>query len=150
MSGDDELSQEQRRVLASVLDEIIPPSPDGRLPGAGSIGVGAHVEQALRQAPDLLAMVAQGLSELDEQARARHPQGFAALAQTDKVELLNQQGFVLPLTLHACAGYYQDDRVVEALGLEARAPHPHGHTMAENDFTLLDGVRRRAKLFRQP
>ena len=150
MSGDNNLSQEQRRVLASVLDEIIPPSGDGKLPGAGAIGVGAYVEEALRAAPDLFSMIAQGLSELDEQARARNPQGFPALPRPDKVELLNQQGFVLPLTLHACAGYYQDDRVVEALGLEARPPHPQGHQMEGNDFELLDGVRRRERFFRQP
>ena len=107
MSGDNNLSQEQRRVLASVLDEIIPPSGDGKLPGAGAIGVGVYVEEALRAAPDLFSMIAQGLSELDEQARARNPLGFPALPRPDKVELLNQQGFVLPLTLHACAGYYK-------------------------------------------
>ena len=31
-------SSEQERALAGVLDEIIPPSRDGALPGAGELG----------------------------------------------------------------------------------------------------------------
>lgn len=74
---------------------------------------------------------------------------FAALARDDKVQLLNQWGFVLPLMVHVCAGYYQHARVVEALGLEARAPHPKGYEMEPNDLSLLDAVRRRPKLYRE-
>jgi hypothetical protein len=33
--------------------------------------------------------------------------------------------------------------VIEALGLEARAPHPVGYEMDAGDFSLLDVVRRR-------
>lgn len=93
-------------------------------------------------------MIAQGLSELDHQARRRNASSFAALSRGDKVQLLNEWGFVLPLSLHAFTGYYQHDRVVVALGLEARPPHPKGYEMKPNDLTLLDAVRRRPKLYR--
>jgi hypothetical protein len=93
-------------------------------------------------------MVAQGLSDLDSQARSRNASGFAALSSEDKLQLLNAWGLVLPLTLHAFTGYYQHPRVVEALGLEARPPHPKGYHMEPNDLSLLDAVRRRAKLYR--
>ena len=33
-------SEDERRALSSVLDEIIPPSNDGRFPGAGELGLG--------------------------------------------------------------------------------------------------------------
>ena len=65
------------------------------------------------------------------------------------MQLLNEQGFVLPLTFHAFIGYYQHPRVVEALGLEARPPHPQGYQVAPNDLTLLDGVRRGPKRYRE-
>jgi hypothetical protein len=44
--------------------------------------------------------------------------------------------------------YYQAPRVVEALGLEARPPHPKGYEVELGDLTLLDEVRRRGKLYR--
>jgi hypothetical protein len=94
-------------------------------------------------------MIVQGLSDLDESARSRNAPGFAALSREDKLQLLNEQAFVLPLTFHTYAGYYQHTRVVEALGLEARAPHPKGYHMEPNDLSLLDGVRRRPKLYRE-
>jgi len=42
-------SADEQRVLASVLDEIIPPSSDGRLPGAGELGLVSYIEQALQK-----------------------------------------------------------------------------------------------------
>lgn len=142
-------SADHQRTLASVLDELIPPSADGRLPGAGQLGLAGYVIEALQKTPELAAMVAQGLSELDDQARRRHAGDFATLARADKVQLLTEWGFVLPLMVHVCAGYYQHARVVEALGLEVRAPHPKGYEMEPNDLSLLDDVRRRPKLYRQ-
>jgi hypothetical protein len=143
------LSADERRVLASVLDEIIPPSDDGKLPGAGQIGLIDYIDAALQKTPELRSMIARGLSELDTLARDRKARGFAALSREDKLQLLNEWGFVLPLTFHAYTGYYQQARVVEALGLEARPPHPKGYHMEPNDLTLLDAVRRRPKLYRQ-
>ena len=142
-------SDNERRILTLVLDAIIPPSSDGRLPGAGEAGVADYLDRALRALTDLRAMVTQGLAELDSAARSRHGSAFAALAEPERAALLSEQGFIFPLTLHAYTGYYQTPRVVEALGMEARAPHPRGYTMATNDLRLLDPVRQRPKMFRQ-
>jgi len=142
-------SNDEKRTLASVLDEIIPPSDDGRFPGAGELELAGYVEDALRTTPDLRSMITQGLSDLDKLARSRNVPHFAALAREDKVQLLNEQVFVLPLTFHAYAGYYQNARVLAALGLEARPPHPKGYEMEPNDLTLLDAVRRRPKQYRE-
>jgi Gluconate 2-dehydrogenase subunit 3 len=142
-------SEDQKRVLASVLDEIIPPSDDGRFPGAGQLGLTAYIDAALQKTPELWSMTTQGLLDLDTLARSRHASAFAALSRQDKLQLLNEWGFVLPLTLHAYTGYYQHPRIVQALGLEARPPHPKGYHMEPNDLSLLDVVRRRPKLFRE-
>jgi hypothetical protein len=48
------------------------------------------------------------------------------------------------------ACYYRDDRVLESLGLPARAPFPHGYVVAATDWSLLDPVRRRQPFFRTP
>ena len=148
MSDDRGFSEDALSVLASVLDEIIPPSDDGKIPGAGQAGVATHLDRALRTMPDLHAMIAQGLSDLEEVARARHGQPFRALTRDRKRDLLGEQGFIMPLTLHTYVGYYQNEQVVAALGLDPRPPHPQGYEMGADDFTLLDPVRRRPKLYR--
>jgi hypothetical protein len=147
-SNDRRFSADEASTLASLLDEIIPPSGDGRLPGAGELGLGNYIEQALQQAPELRSMIVQGLAELDEVARRRHDQPFVALSQQEKVALLNEQGFLFPLLFHIYVGYYQNVRVVTALGLDPRPPHPKGYEMEPSDLTLLDAVRRRRKLYR--
>ncbi len=139
---------DQQRVLTSVLDEIIPPSDDGRMPGAGQLGLVGYIDAALQKTPEFRTMIVQGLADLDAQARGRGAPSFAALCREDKLQLLNEWGFVLPLTLHAYTGYYQHPRVIAALGLEPRPPHPEGYKMEPNDLTLLDVVRRRPKLYR--
>jgi len=44
--------------------------------------------------------------------------------------------------------YYRDDRVLLSLGLEPRAPFPQGHVVEQGDWSLLDAVRARPKLWR--
>jgi hypothetical protein len=144
-----ELSENEQRVLTAVLDEIIPRSDDGRFPGAGEVGVAGHIAAALRTLPDLRSMILQGLADLEHLAYGRYGEDFAVLPRGTKLQLLNEQAFVLPLTLHAFVGYYQSERVVTALGLEARPPHPKGYAMPPNDLTMLDAVRRRPQLYRE-
>jgi hypothetical protein len=148
-------SADEARVLAGVLDDIIPRSPDGRLPGAGEIGLADFIAEALGKMPELRDMIVQGLSALDDLARRRTSQGFAALAQPDRRAVLNElasseHAFPPVLILHTYAGYYRHPRVVAGLGLEPRPPHPKGYEMAPDDLTLLDAVRRRRPLYRTP
>ena len=147
--NDEGLPEEQKHLLASVLDEIVPASEKGRLPGAGEIGVTAYIEAMFLKMPELAAMVSQGLADLDAAARQRHGREFTVLSRSEKLELLNQHGFVFALTLHAYAGYYQQPRVLAGLGVEPRPPHPAGYEMEENDFSLLDPVRAREKMYRR-
>jgi len=149
-----ELENAEEHTLAAVLDAIIPPSSDGKLPGAGELGIVGHIAQAVQQSPELGPVITQGLAGLEELARARDPRGFAALDVSERVAVLNelaatQPGFVPGLTFHTFIGYYQNGRVVEALGLEHRPPHPLGYEMEPNDLTLLDPVRERDPLFRK-
>ncbi len=44
--------------------------------------------------------------------------------------------------------YYRDDRVLLALGHEARAPFPKGYILEQGDWSLLDVVRKRQPLWR--
>ncbi len=149
-TNDSRFSPHEEHELASVLDEIIPPSGDGRLPGAGEAGLVRYLEQ---HAPELRPTLVQGLAALAELANARGARDFTALSREDRLEALNQLATVQPaflpgLILQTYAGYYQNDRVLEGLGLEPRPPYPDGYKMEPADPGLLDGVRRRGKLYR--
>ena len=138
-----------------MLDCLIPPSPDGRLPGAGSLGVRAQLETALAESPELGPLIAAGLQALETEAQDRHQRAFAALEAPQRSALFAdfaqaQPGFVGALVFHTYLGYYRNPRVVEALGLEARAPFPKGYQLEPNDLSLLDPVRERKRLYREP
>ncbi len=144
-----EFSPAERRALACVLDALVPASPDGRLPGVGAVGVGRHVEQTLAALPDLRAMVVEGLRDLDVQARAQHDRPFVELDAAERAALVAMQGFSYALVPHTYIGYYQHERVLAALGLDPRPPHPTGHAMPPDDVTLLDPVKARGARYRQ-
>jgi hypothetical protein len=152
---DPAFSDEERRTLTKVLDEVIPHDDDRKLPGAGEVGVADYIEQVLQRTPDLRPVVTQGLSTLAAIAGGRNPRGFEALPREDRLEVLNElsstePGFLPILTFHASLGYYQQAQVIAALGMEPHPPHPKGYEMEANDLTLLEPVRRRKKLYRQP
>ena len=44
--------------------------------------------------------------------------------------------------------YYRDDRVMRALGIEPRAPFPKGRVLEQGDWSLLDAVRGRPRMWR--
>jgi hypothetical protein len=141
-------SQDEKRSLAGVLDVIIPPGGDGRRPGAGELGLADYVEERLRQMPGQLAEIARSLAALDDLARRRSSPGFAELPGDDRLEVLNEfaaaePAFLPGLIFQTYTGYYQDPRVVAALGVESWPPHPEGYTVAAGDLSLLDEVRAR-------
>ncbi|MEE2703600.1 MAG: gluconate 2-dehydrogenase subunit 3 family protein [Myxococcota bacterium] len=148
--SDSGFSRAQERALACVLDEIIPPSEDGRFPGAGELGLVSYVGE---RAADLVPMIVQGLSSLDELASGRGAADFAALPRGERRGVLEEltareAGFLPLLLFHTFSGYYQQPPVLEALGLEARPPFPEGHEVEPNDHALLDPVRERGPVYR--
>ena len=44
--------------------------------------------------------------------------------------------------------YYRDDRVLEAIGLEPRAPYPKGYEVENGDWELLEPVKSRGPIYR--
>jgi hypothetical protein len=151
MSDSGLLNAAQRSVLAAVLDAIVPPSADGRLPGAGEIGLAPAIEQQLGA---MCVFTARGIDALDALARERGAAGFAALAAAERKEVLDTHaaadpGFLPGLVFQIYSAYYQHPRVLVGLGLEPRPPHPKGYALEQPDLdALLAPVRARAKLYR--
>jgi hypothetical protein len=140
--------------LAAALDQIIPSSADGRLPAAGFLADGEPLAGIVRLLPGLDLALAGGLGALEERARQRGAASYAALAADDRKAVLDEVaaadgGFVPSLMFIAFTTYYVDERVVAALDLEPRPPHPQGFAMLANDLSLLEPVRRRGALYRE-
>jgi hypothetical protein len=140
------LAAEEKRTLASVLDELLPPRDDGRLPGAGGLGLADAVDVATRALP-LRPAIAAALASLAAG-------GFPALSGPEKLARLQALARETPAVFQALLGqtygaYYTHASVVETLGLPPRPPFPKGYDVPATDFSLLDPVRRRAKLYRE-
>jgi hypothetical protein len=153
LTNESEAASLPHDLLVRVLDLLIPPSADGRLPGAGELGLARYIEALLATTPGPRPLVAQGLAALEAAVSGRGARSFAALPREAQCALLDELGHSVPgfaptLLFLVMTGYYREPRVLAALGLEDRAPFPKGHAVAESDFSLLDAVRRRGKLYR--
>jgi hypothetical protein len=144
------LTSAQRETLQAVVGMLVPASPDGRMPGA------ADLPEVLRQVEQVAAglpAVRDGLATLQTDAIARYGSGFAALDHASRSTLLDEFAARHPavlqrLGLEAVTCYYQQDDVVERLGLEARPPYPLGYQVLAGDLTLLKPVIARGKIYR--
>lgn len=138
----------ERAALAAVLDTLLPRSRDGRLPGAGELGLGAEIE---RDVPQLAPMVKAALARLDDDAGAG---GFAGLDPAGRTEALRvhaegDPGLLPGLLFQVYTRYYVAPAVLEALDLEPRPPWPKGYAMDPTDLdTLLEPVRAGPKRYR--
>ena len=148
--GDTSLTATQSAILDLVLDLIVPPSAERRLPGAAELGVQAYLAA---QAGDALPLIGRELDALEAQAHGQHAQGFADLPAAQRQALVDSlraqdASFMSRLALETVTCYYQHDRVLDALGMETRAPYPEGFQVIAGDLALLAPVRRRGKVYR--
>lgn len=144
------LTAAQLQTLDAVLNLIVPPSADGRMPGAAEVGVPAYL---YIEAADALPVLGEELDELERRAHARYTRGYASLEQVERIALVEElraqtPGFMNRLAMETLACYYQHDRVFEGLGMETRPPYPKGYEVVQGDLSLLDPVRARGKIYR--
>jgi hypothetical protein len=141
-----DLTAEQVRDFRALAGIIIPPSTMYDVPGADDERIFNDVLRSLeRDRDDIGRALAQlaGLAggafvDLESARRAEVASSFreaggAPLAALVRVVLL-------------C--YYRDDRVMRSLGQEVRPPFPKGHVVEQGDWSLLDPVRARPRMYR--
>ena len=129
--------------MTAFLDTLIPPSADGKLPGAGALGLGPQVAGAIRSNPKLCAEVEAGLEEV----RAGDFEALDLQGRVDAIEaaLEAHPKLIRYVTTPLYFAYYQHATVLSGLGLPARPPFPGGFEVEATDPKLLDLLRTRAK-----
>ena len=144
------LTSVQGETLSVLLNMIVPPSADGRMPGAAEMAVLLrHIAEARTALPALREL----LDRLDREAITECGVAFAAVDEVRRVALLDQVHRRDPVVVHQLAletvtCYYQQDRVLEGLGMEARPPYPKGYRVEQGDLSLLNPVIARGKIYR--
>jgi hypothetical protein len=140
------LPANQRRSLQCLAEMMIPASVEYGVPSAGDDAILADILQSLGRDAEpvtavlrtLDAMAGGPFADLDPQRR----NAIAARLRETGGERLTY------LTRIILQCYYRDDRVMRSLGMEPRPPFPEGFEVEEGDWSLLDPVRARPKLYR--
>ena len=132
------------------LDVIVPPSDDGRMPGASALGIAEAIADRIGADPMLGAAVRAGMQAVQDAALARDPGGFLALDPTARAEVAQSQApahpaLMLGVAAHLYQAYYQHPQVIAALGYPARTPFPEGYPLEPTDPALMESLLRRAK-----
>ena len=145
------LSPAHRELLDAIVDRIIPPG-DG-VPGAGVVGAAEHVEGISGVSPQSRALLTNGLKVIEATSGRTHSMQFVALSDGQKTEVLKQiesqhAEFFAVLVRETYSGYYSRSEVLRVKGLPLSAPQPQGYEIEPFDATLLDGVRKRGKAYR--
>ncbi len=135
-----------RRSLRRLVGIMIPADVVLGVPGADDDLIFADiVRSSTISAKDIEA----ALRRLDEFSHG----GFADLPaeQQQRIaeQFLNEQSTDLaPLFALVLQCYYRDDRVMCSVGMEVRPPFPKGFEVEQGDWSLLDPVRARPKIYR--
>ncbi|HEX7938448.1 MAG TPA: gluconate 2-dehydrogenase subunit 3 family protein [Gemmatimonadaceae bacterium] len=142
------LTRDETEALNALLNVVVPPDTERGLPGAADTAFAKYAEGA-----DIIAMVRDGVSQLQREADAQFKTGFARLNTAQQADLVKSiertnAAFFRPFMRHVVQCYYQDDRVLKGIGVEPRPPFPDGFTVAEGDLTLLEPVVERDPLYR--
>jgi hypothetical protein len=139
-------SSAETRDLRCIAGMMIPASHEFDVPGADDPTIFADIVKSIGRDLDDVKKALGALRELAGGAFA----DMDASRREAAVESFRARGGpeVAALSRVILQCYYRDDRVVLSLGLEPRPPFPKGHTVEQGDWSLLDPVRSRPKMWR--
>ncbi len=146
------LSDSHCLTLNALLDTMIPPDRGLSIPGAGDPAIVDQVLKSLRSAS--IPRIAQGLSDIENSTLESTGRKFSDLDQSEREKWFNEnrfasEDFVRILGSLAIHCYYTDARVMESLGMEARSPFPDGFEIEQGDWSLLEPVKAKPKIYRE-
>jgi hypothetical protein len=141
-----ELAAAEWRDLHRLAGFMVPASAEYGVPGADDEAIFADIVRSLGRDRD---DVRTALAMLREIAGGDFAGLDDAKAEAAAMTLLGREGpAVAALGRAVLQCYYRDDRVFRALGIEPRPPYPTGRVLEQGDWSLLDAVRGRPRLWR--
>ena len=143
IASDHPLSADQQEQLAKLLDTLLPASENRGMPSASELNFLGYVGE---RATDFLPSLVATIEQLDARFVSSSLVERCAAVETFANE---QPGAFQELLSHVYACYYEDDRVLEGIGLAAGAPFPRGNTIESGDLSLLDPVVKRNPTYRK-
>ena len=155
------LTAQQMALLAAIQDRLIP--GQGEMPGAGSAGCAATIDEYLRDRPALRPPILAAMNAVEAAAGARAQAAaaddaggthvaFLTLSATERDAALAAVEAAQPdlfeaLLKQTYTAYYTNPAVLLILGWNP--PQPVGHpTPPPFDESLLENVKRRGKIWR--
>ena len=126
------LTTDERHRLGQAAAALIPADPALGMPAASDPLILADIEKSVGCD---LALVRQALASFDpaKEVNAWMTGGGLATRALGRIVL---------------GAYYRDDRVLRAVGHEARAPFPKGYEIEQGEWALVDTVKARPALWR--
>jgi hypothetical protein len=149
ITTDSAFSKAQQELITVLVEMMIP--ADGEMPSAADPAILPAIISRMEENSPVVTMALGVIDELSVRQSNKSflesdPQDRQAVIETFKAEQVELTQYIQLCTV---ASYYQDDRVMTALGLEARPPHPGGYEVETTDWSILDPVRSKEKIFRQ-
>ncbi|WP_428679413.1 hypothetical protein [Reyranella sp.] len=140
------LSAAETNALKTIAGTMIPEEATLGMPGADDPAI---LDDIVRSIGRDLPLVREALAAIMVKAG----DGFAGLERSGREALINDwyaSGGAPAAALGRVilSAYYRDDRVLVALGHEARSPFPKGYVLEPGDWSLLDAVRDRPPFWR--
>ena len=135
------LTSAQRDDLSIIAGMMIPQSDEYKVPGADDAAIqgdilatlGRDTRQVAAALDHIARLAGRPLAQLDEAKREAVVTEFRASGGLPAATLAR--------VILQC--YYRDDRVLQSLGIEPRAPFPRGHVLPDGDWSVLDPVKER-------
>ena len=141
-----ELTPTECRDLRRLAALMVPASAAYGVPGADDEAIFGDILHSLGRDRDGVRTALAMLREISGSDFAGLDE---AKAEAAAMTLLGREGPVITALGRAVLQcYYRDDRVLRALGIEPRPPFPTGRMVEQGDWSLLDAVRGRARMWR--
>lgn len=126
------LTSAERTVLRAAAGLLIPADPALGMPAADDPSILADIEKSIGRDLDLVRRALASFSPAGEVNVWMAGGGLATRA----------------LGRIVLGAYYRDDRVLRAVGHEARAPFPKGYEVEQGEWALVDTVKARPAFWR--
>ena len=149
ISSDKAFSAQQIQLLASLVEMMVP--ANGEFPGAAEPEILTVIINKLSTEESTVTDALGLLESLSQQDYGMDFSGLASAQQEKLFERMKHQAssFIQMLQVNVLSSYYQNQKVLSALGVPARSPYPDGYTVAETDWSILDPVRERDPFYKK-